>query len=145
MRLPRIAAAALFVALLAGVAPPAHAVKVPANAPCLKAVGALRNAALSVGNAIAGKPGIPTLDASVKALQAYAPTAPGAIKADLKTVIAAYANALAVLKKANYTAGKPPSAAAMQLLPMLTTTLYTNQLIVVTKRLQAWSGINCHR
>jgi len=88
--------------------------------------------------------GITSLQSESKAVQAAAASAPAAIKSDVETLAAAYANYATQLKKAGFKPGSTPTAAQIAAFVAAIQKDTTPKLNAAIQNIEAWAKKNCN-
>ena len=140
---PRLIAALLVAATVWIGATGAASAKATFDAACLKGVNAMAGAAAASGAATNGSAA--GLDASVKALKAYAAKSPKDIRSDMTKLATAYGKAAKVLSQLKYdpASGKMPTPADMKNLEQAAKMLDTKELTAASARVQKWFATHC--
>jgi murein L,D-transpeptidase YcbB/YkuD len=88
--------------------------------------------------------GITSLQSEAKAVQAAASSAPAAIKDDVETLAAAYANYATQLKKAGFKPGSTPTAAQIATFVAAIQKDTTPKLNAAIQSIEAWAKKSCN-
>ena len=110
---------------------------------CKDAVAGMSKVTAAIPGAMTGKAG--DLEASVKEFDKFAAVAPKEIRADIKVLAVAFGKAAKVMADANFDAssGKAPTAAQMQALQSIGSSLDTKETKAASDRVSAYFEKKC--